>query len=190
VQASISNSAVGATAPVDATTLANFLGVNPNSLNLHGKPAVNGSAIKQNVTGNAGDVISFKADFLTNETTAPGKGDYGFVTLTFNGKTQLFRLSDFTHATSPLIFASSGFAAETGYHTYALILPRSGTYTVGFGVVNVTDSLIASDLLVDNVQLTPFPIILNRGGDHDHGKFGGDHDRDGDQNGVLSDGNS
>jgi hypothetical protein len=184
-QASISNSQIGPNAPVDAATLAGFLGLNnANALNNHGKTAVNGSAIKQDVTGRAGDIISFKADFLTNEANTQGKGDYGFVTLTFNGKTQLFRLSDFTHATSPLIFASSGFASETGYHTYALILPKSGTYTIGFGVVNVGDSLIASNLLVDNVQLTPFPIILGHGGD-DHGNSGGDHD--GDQHGVLGD---
>ena len=174
VQAALSNGQGGASAPVDAATLATFLGLKSNSLSFHGRPAVNGSAIKQNVTGDEGDVISFKADFLTNETGGPGKGDYGFVTLTFNGEAKLFRLSDLTHSTSPLIFASSGFSSETGYHTYSLRLPHNGTYTIGFGVVNVGDSLVASDLLVDNVQLTPAP---PHGGD-DHGKGDDHHDDD------------
>jgi hypothetical protein len=168
------------TLPVTAANLETFLGLGAGALSSTGSTAVNGSAVKQNVTGKGGDVITFKADFLTNEAVKTNR-DYAFVTITLNGKTQLFKLTGALKAT--VITDGSGFASETGYHTYAVLLPKSGQYTIGYGVVNVGDSSFASDLLVDNVQLKPNFIDVDRGfggfdndDHHDHGP--GDNDSD------------
>jgi hypothetical protein len=182
-QAVISNAQIpnGGKVPVTAAALETFLGLGAGALSSPGNLAVNGSAIQQNVTGKRGDVITFKADFLTNEAVKTNR-DYAFVTITLNGKTQLFKLSGALKAT--VVTDGSGFASETGYHTYAVLLPKSGQYTIGYGVVNVGDSAFASDLLVDNVQLQPNFIDIDRGfggfddGDHhDHGSGddGSDH---------------
>lgn len=169
------------TLPVTAANLETFLGLGTGALSSPGNTAVNGSAIKQNVTGKRGDVITFKADFLTNEAVNTNR-DYAFVTITLNGKTQLFKLTGALKAT--VVTDGSGFASETGYHTYAVLLPKSGQYTIGYGVVNVGDSLFASDLLVDNVQLKPNFIDIDRGfggfDDGDHHDHGSDDDGSGD----------
>jgi hypothetical protein len=185
-QAVISNAQMpnNGTLPVSAANLETFLGLTAGALSKPGAAAVNGSAIKQDVTGNAGDIVTFKADFLTNETTK-ANGDYGFVTVTFNGKTELFRIHA---AVKPITgLNTSGFLSETGYRMYTIVLPKNGTYTIGYGVVNVGDSEVASDLLVDNVQLQPRPVENeddddqgddnnNQGDDHggDQGQVGGD----------------
>jgi hypothetical protein len=155
VQAVLSNGPVPNT-PASASALESFLGLRSGALSSPGAAAVNGSAIKQGVVGKEGDVLTFKADFLTNEAAVGGNPDYGFVTLTgANGKTQLIKISGVLTPTSPAVANSTGFARETGYQTYSITLPHSGAFTVGFGVVNVGDANATSDLLVDNVQLTP-----------------------------------
>jgi hypothetical protein len=162
--------------PVSAANLESFLGLKTGALSSPKSTAVNGSAISQNVTGRAGDFITFKADFLTNEAANAHK-DYGFITVTFNNKSVLLKLSSLAYKTiaSP---NNTGFMNETGYHTYAILLPFSGTYTIGFGVVNVGDSLGSSALLVDNAQLQTRPFIFDFRGDGDANANGGsDHDR-------------
>ncbi len=145
----------GGSVPTSASNLENFLGLKSGALSSPGAAAVNGSAIKQDIIGKSGDVLTFKADFLSNEPAVGGNGDYAFVTLTgANGKTQVIKITDVLTPTSPAVFNSTGFTRETGYHTYAIQLPHSGTFTIGFGVVNVGDSTATSDLLIDNVQLT------------------------------------
>jgi hypothetical protein len=186
-QAVISNAQIpnNGTVPVSASALEAFLGLTAGALSKPGAAAVNGSAIKQDVTGNAGDIVTFKADFLTNETTKP-IGDYGFVTVTLNGKTQLFPI----HAALKPITGlnTSGFVSETGYRMYTIVLPKNGTYTIGYGVVNVGDSEVASDLLVDNVQLQPRPVENEDDDDQgeDNNSQGDDHGH-GDNNGQGGD---
>lgn len=180
-QAVISNGQIpsGGTLPTTAASLETFLNLNPGALSAPGKAATNGSAIKQNVTAKGGDVLTFKADFLTNE-SAKGNADYAFVTVTLNGKTQLFKLSRALKVTNPL--DGAGFISETGYGTYVILLPRNGQYTLGFGVVNVGDTTVASDLLVDNVQLQPnfFDGFDGFGGHRDRGSDDGDRKDGGD----------
>lgn len=151
------NTSGGSTNPVSAAKLETFLGLKTGALSNKGGSAFNGSAIKQTITAKPFDILTFKADFLTNELDkkAGGNPDYAFVSITFNGKTQLVRLSDALKTTSTPVQSSTGFVRETGYHTYALVLPRGGQYTIGFGVVNANDAMVASDLLVDNVRLQP-----------------------------------
>ena len=182
-QAVLSNAQVpnGGALPTSAANVETFLNLTAAALSSAAKVANNGSAIKQNVTGKSGDIITFKADFLTDEAVKGGAGDYAFVTVTLNGKTQLFKLTGALKASN--ILDSHGLANETGYHSYAILLPRNGTYTLGYGIVNVGDTAVASDLLVDNVQLKPhvfdfgdlFEHFGDFGGDHD-GKHGGGHD--------------
>jgi hypothetical protein len=186
------------TLPVGASALESFLGLSSGGLSSPTKTAVNGSAIKQDITGKARDAVTFKADFLTNENPAK-PGDYAFVTVTLNGQTQLFKLNAVLKPVT--VLNNANFASETGYKTYAIILPKNGTYTIGYGVVNVGDSTVASDLLVDNVQLQPGPFKVHehehededededdddQGDEHDHGGNGlGDDDDD-----VLHDGDN
>ena len=140
--------------PDTAANLESFLSL-PTGLLSKGNngPAIDGTAIKQTFTSKGIELISFQANFLTNET---GTNDYGFVTLT-NGKggTQFFKIRGPLHATSDLDAANTSENSESGYHTYYLLVPGSGNWTLGFGVVNTVNAEVLSNLAVDNVQATP-----------------------------------
>jgi hypothetical protein len=144
-QALITNNAPA----VAASAVETFLALPATTLTAAG--ATNGSAFKQTFTLNAGDTLSFQWNFLTSEFGPdPDFNDFGFYTL--NGV--LTRLAD---TLSPLVAAppATGFVNQTGYATVTLTGLAAGSYTLGFGVVNVTDTFIASGLLVDNLLLTP-----------------------------------
>jgi hypothetical protein len=145
----------GGAVPVGA--LETFLGLPPGSLDsLSTSPVVEGSAIKRTVTVQAGTVLSFAWNFLTNEVTNldelavlpnPDANDLVFVTLT-----PLTLVADtfWTFVLSP-----ADFVGETGFTTFTVTLPTTGTYTLGLGVVDVGDATGLSGLLLDHFTLTP-----------------------------------
>jgi hypothetical protein len=132
-----------------------FLGLSAGALDgLGNGDAKEGSAIKQTFTANAGEVLSFRWNFLTNEQT-PGAdaryNDFVFVTL-ISVNTLANTYSNFINA--PFV---SGFDEQTGFQTFSQVLPSSGNYTLGIGVIDVTDTLGASGLLIDDVRLSATP---------------------------------
>ena len=144
------------TTGASASNLENFLGLSSGTLTNSG--ATEGSAILQIIEANTGDVLSFDYNFLTDE--VPGNSDFNdfaFFTLDNN----LISLAD---TFSPDLFSPSfsSFAEETGYKSFSYTLTSAGTYTLGFGVVDVDntgrgDTGVNSGLLVDNVRTTPVP---------------------------------
>ena len=111
-----------------------------------------GSAISQSITGQAGDVLSFDSNFLTDEIDE-------FVSETPFNDFAFFSLANAQGATviadtsSEFISSSTIFSSETGFSTTTFVLPSSGTFTLGFGVVDVLVDDFDSGLLIDNVQL-------------------------------------
>jgi hypothetical protein len=137
----------------NASGLESFLGLSSSELSNLG--VTEGSAIKQSVNVNAGDILSFSWNFLTDE--VPANTDYNdFAFFTLNNS--LYSLAD-TQASFPVNPSFSHLAKETGYQTYTISIPIAGIYTLGFGVVDVDetsggDTTVNSALLVDNVKLT------------------------------------
>jgi hypothetical protein len=131
---------------VVASTLESFLGLAPGSLGT----AVEGSAIKQTITANAGEVIRFDYKFLTTEGS---NNDFAFVTLP--------ALSTLADTTTGPFFSSAVIldpvfgdpTQETAFGTFSFTIPVTGTYTLGIGVVDQTDEFIPSGLLIDNAVL-------------------------------------
>ena len=124
---------------------------------LAGLNVKSGSGFKQTFFATAGDVLTFKYDFATNE-PVNGNQDFGFTTLQGPGGgnatlTQLLSANPVgaTIATNPLLGINSLFATETGYLTGSINILTSGNYTLAFGVANRTDTLNASGLLVDAI---------------------------------------
>jgi hypothetical protein len=137
----------------NASNLQSFLGLSANQLsNLF---VTEGSAIKQTITANAGDVLSFYWNFLTDEdATNVDYSDFAFFTL----NNTLYRLADIK-SSFPVNPSFSHLAKETGYQPYTITISVSGNYILGFGVVDVDktgggDNTINSALLVDNIKLT------------------------------------
>ena len=105
-----------------------------------------GGAIQQSFIGNAGDILFFDWNYLSSD---PGE-DYAYVVL--DGKPA--KLTDFfsTHPSPNTLFGN-----ETGYRTFAAVLPTSGMHTLGIGVMSTLDQSNASAILVDNATVTPVP---------------------------------
>lgn len=127
------------------SSLEAFLGLTPESIN---RGATEGSAISQTFTANAGDVLTFDFNFLTNESTpTPNFNDFSFVTI--NGSVSRLADTNSTFSPSP----TGAFGAETGFQTFSSTVPTTGTLTLGLGVTDVNDQIVNSGLLVDNISL-------------------------------------
>ena len=135
---------------ISAPNLETFLGVEAGSLNTLGNGNVtNGSAIKQTFTANAGDVLTFDGNFLKNKEPDPIFNDFAFVSLN--------SLSTLASPLTSSLVPFSAFDQQTGFKPFAFTIPTSGTYTLGLGVSNVTDTVGDSGLLVDGVRLEAVP---------------------------------
>ena len=127
-----------------------FLGIDRFSLD----QLVNGSvqrasAIKREFTVEAGDILEFDWNFLTDEASAEGNLDFGFVSISPG-------LGAVTLASSADNLTSSDtdeFFRESGYLAAEYQFEESGTYTIGFGVTNEGGELFDSTLLVDNITI-------------------------------------
>jgi len=146
-------------------TLDSFSGLSAGTL--EGMGVTSGSAINQSFT-TTGGTLSFQYNFLTNETPATNQ-DFAYVALSGTGivGTEFVILANPTlpvgfnppngisgpDATDGGIYAylGGGTGTETGYLTDAFTGLAAGSYTVAFGVTNVTDNSGSSGLLVDNI---------------------------------------
>ncbi len=140
-----------------------FLGLDPGSLDQLGTSldvipfpgiATQGSAIRQTFTANAGDILTFDWNFLTNETALfPSLNDFSFVSIS--------SLQDLAGALDqrfqPVISPMTRFYQETGFQPFSFTIPTTGTYTLGIGVTDWRDTTKDSVLLVDNVQIASVP---------------------------------
>jgi hypothetical protein len=109
-----------------------------------------GSAIQQSFTASAGSQLSFNWNFLSDETSNHAGNDFAFVLI--DGSLQ--RIANTFSASGP---TPTVFTNETGYHTFSTVLSSGGAHTIAFGVVDVTDGLGASAVLIDNVRVAAVP---------------------------------
>lgn len=155
-QAFITNGDSDAGGSVDDSDLEEFLDLVPGTLDgLVDSEAFEGSAIKQTFTVEAGDIVSFDWNFLTNEGTPSDTfNDTAF--LNVNGFT--FELAD----TGSNFVDAAGvdeFSEQTGTQTLTFAIANAGTYTIGFGVVDVGDAVVDSGLAIDNVATQSFASV-------------------------------
>lgn len=120
-----------------------------------GGPIAHGSLLTQTLTVAAGDVLSFKWNFLTNEPPGePSTNDSAFFLA--NGPAPLtVHLADTFSAFAPS--TSLAYASETGFQAYSASFAVGGTYTLVFGAVDRFDAADDSALLVDCVELVSGP---------------------------------
>lgn len=113
-----------------------FLGLNAGSLDaVQGQNATNGSALKTTIKAKAGDVFSF--DWKFNAGDYLPYNDFSF----FSIGSVVQKLGD--------IALSGNFGQANGATTYTFT--ADGSYTVGFGVFNLLDSGVDSNLTISNL---------------------------------------
>ena len=128
--------------------------------------ATEGAVITASFTLDAGDVLSFDFNFLTDEIPAPGAvNDFAFVALTGPNGNLVF-LAELADTQEPLTASDTSFVDETGFASFASSdvapITTPGTYQLAIGVVDVDDTVFDSGLLVDNVTVTPAapPVVV------------------------------
>lgn len=133
--------------PVSAGLVESFFGLPAGTFVLmSGNVPADGSGIKQDITVNAGDTLSFDWSFITNRTPANPLNDFAFFTV---GPTAL-KLADTFY---PEFFQADLLDFTTGVRTFTYSFPSAGLYTIGVGVIETTGG-DTSALLFDNVRLT------------------------------------
>jgi PEP-CTERM motif len=153
---------------VPESQLETFLGLEQGALTgLNNGPVMNGSAIQQMITVQAGATLSFDYTFMTNEPLSGGLAQinpFAFVTTP--------QLIDFADTFSPLVPSPSPvpFANWTGSTSFSEVFATAGTYDLGIGIVNVTDNMYSSALLLDKFQLSGGSIM---NGSFETGDFSG-----------------
>ncbi len=150
-QALLTNGYSDAGGSVVDSDLEEFLDLAPGSLDgLVGGDATEGSVIKQTFTVEAGDIVSFDWNFLTNEATPSSTfNDTAF--LTVNGFTLELADTGATFVPAPDV---DEFNEQTDTQNLTFSIATAGTYTIGFGVVDVGDAIVDSALVIDNIQQT------------------------------------
>jgi len=137
------------------------LDLSPNTLSSIGSPGTltRGSAIWQNgVVVNAGDILKFDLNFLTDVATQtlPSPNGFAFFSWSSGSTNGAVKLVDFTAGS--LVNSNTQFDLETGYVTYMHTFAASGTYRLGFGVADEgTSPTLNSVIFVDNVRFVPLP---------------------------------
>lgn len=120
--------------------------------------AIEGSAIKQTITVEAGEQLQFDWNFLSNDNLRFSDfGDYAFVSLYSVGSpNDVMTIADLNSNLGPSV--NTTFAQETGYQTYVSpVFSTAGDYVFSVGVVDVEDGNSTSALLLDNIQLKQVP---------------------------------
>ena len=107
--------------------------------------AVQGSGLVQNVTAAAGDMLSFRWQFVSNEVSPAERDDVAFMVLA--------PLAPIATGT-PVLLASVS-SQPSGVQCSTLVVPAAGVYLLGFGIVDVGVAGGDSILLVDDVRLGP-----------------------------------
>ena len=145
--------------PVDLDDLEAFLGLSPGELDEY--YGTEGSAIRTfTFSATAGQVVSFYYNFLTTDLNSSDYNDVAFVVLDKRNTIQ-DTFIEFP-ITSLAVISNDGVPVyETGYRPFSLVIPSTGLYRLGFGVVHANDDALASALLVDNVSVPePSSVML------------------------------
>jgi hypothetical protein len=171
----------GGSNPVTASALDTFLGLS-GANSAVGQGGTQGSAIQQtSISVAAGQVITFSYDFTTQEPAVGGNNDFAYLEVNGANFTKLATVAGSTFGAPPATVLSGPLAGnnaginslagirETGYKSFSITFTNAGTYSIGFGVVDVGAAGGPSGLLLDNFAQVNGPtaipgIVIGGGG--------------------------
>ena len=154
-----------AQAGMGGPTLEGLLGLGSTDLvglDSRGDNPFEGSAIQRSLTVGAGDRIRFDYNFISEEgqDALQGVNDLAFFAVDSNASliADTFVMLNPTSFAFPVVQATP--PGETGYQSFEFMFTTAGTFAISIGVIDGSDSIIASFLAVDNVELLSEGITL------------------------------
>ncbi|MBE9007834.1 PEP-CTERM sorting domain-containing protein [Fortiea sp. LEGE XX443] len=139
---------LSSTGGVSDSNIESFLGLANGTLDASNfQNVTNGSAIRNTIAAQAGDVLRFDWQFQTNDYLP--FNDFSFYSI----GSSLYELADVR------LVGNFGQTASQTSFTFT----TAGTYTVGFGVANTLDELVSSNLTVGSAAINesvPEPITI------------------------------
>ena len=131
-----------------------FLNLDPGTLS--GLGGTNGSALTLEFFGIEGETISFDYSFLTSEgVPSPGFNDFAVVSLSSEGSSFFEVLDDtFSDNLDFLPPTPTIFVFGTPFEEFSFTFGSTGDFTLGLAVLNSTDTVVDSGLLIDNLVIT------------------------------------
>ena len=135
-----------------------------------GNTATNGTFLYQTFTagGPPGGLV-FDFNYGSNETLLSGN-DVAFVSFTSATYNQVFILgnstllggSGYIDPSFPVATPNYSSTLLGGTQSFSFLLPNTDAFTLGFGILNTGDNIVASGLFVDNVRTFTVPEIDSR----------------------------
>ncbi|MBD2384784.1 PEP-CTERM sorting domain-containing protein [Cylindrospermum sp. FACHB-282] len=113
-----------------------FLGLGSGTLNTLNTNPTNGSAIKNTITVQANDVLTFNWKFQTSDYLP--YNDFSFYSIASSA----YQLADVAQV--------GNYGQTTSQTSYTF--QQGGTYTIGFGVFNARDYSVSSNLIIGDVN--------------------------------------
>ena len=146
--ASSANLASAVSQTVATSQIESFVGIDSGTLaglnnNNNNETPVAGSAMKATFYLNGGDTFSFDWKFQTHDYLP--YNDFAFFSVTSGGATELADVASLGN--------TNGHVSATGWHETSFTAQDSGQYTFGFGVIDVRDSNVQSNLFIDHVHI-------------------------------------
>ena len=127
------------------------LNLDPGTLS--GLGGTNGSALALEFFGIEGETISFDYSFLTNEFTPNvGFNDFAVVSLSSEGSSFFEVLGD--TFSDNFVLSPPSFISGTPFEQFSFTFGSTGDFTLGLAVLNSTDTVVDSGLLIDNLVIT------------------------------------
>jgi len=114
-----------------------------------------GSYIYQEIYVQAGSTLSFDYNFFTNEDYEDELYDIAFVSLgsASGGFINLFADNNDAFLASNV----GGYENMTGLTTFSAVSSVTGTYKLGFGIIDTQDEIVQSAIYLDNVVVSAVP---------------------------------
>ena len=136
---------IGSSNPSDSD-IEFFLGISTGTLDLlTGVDATNGSAIQTTIYLTAGQTLSFDYRFATSDYLTP--------TIQYNDFA-FYSVAPSTAKVLADVFSAGSYTGDTGWNKATYTATSAGDYVVGFGVMNGVDTVVPSQLFVDNLLIT------------------------------------
>jgi hypothetical protein len=143
---------------VPEASLESVLGLAPGAIGValpNNRTPTDGSVLYQTFSAAAGSTLAFYWNFATNE-EIPSPYDAALYSLRFgSNQANVYELADTTE--TGLVDedpgGASNFAAMTGYQLQSIVLPSTGTYTIGFISMQTGDNDVSSATFISDVTL-------------------------------------